>query len=226
MDEKRYILKAEGVTKTFAQPETVHVFRNLSLAVEPGESIAIMGRSGEGKSTLLNILGTLEDADSGSLMIAGNSITPSNKVSIRNNHMGFIFQSFHLLEHFTAIENILMPARIGRQSCRVGSDAYQRAYSLLEEVGLGDRAHFHTNVLSGGEKQRIAIARAFINDPDIILADEPTGNLDHSTSRQIQELLLSFARMLEKSLIVVTHDEELASRCSQRYHLSDGALHQ
>jgi lipoprotein-releasing system ATP-binding protein len=183
-----------------------------------------MGRSGEGKSTLLQILGTLETPCSGALEIDGQTVTSFNKSRIRNQKLAFVFQSFHLLEDYTAIDNVLMPARIGRKATTPDSAAYKRACDLLESVGLGDRIHFNTKLLSGGEKQRVAIARALCNDPDIILADEPSGNLDRQTARFIHDLLIGFANKHGKTLILVTHDQELASLCSHRYSLCDGKL--
>jgi len=225
MKKDPIILHAEGLSKAFISPKKVQVLSDISLSITSGDSVAIMGRSGEGKSTLLHILGTLEVPDSGALTIAGMQVSPTNTTLIRNKKLGFIFQSFHLLEHTSAIDNVLMPARIARRNCAKGGAAYQRARELLDEVGLANRAHFDTRLLSGGEKQRLAIARALINDPDILLADEPTGNLDHHTSQQIQELLLTFTQKFNKSLIVVTHDQELANRCCYRFLLSEGVLY-
>lgn len=189
-----------------------------------GETVAIMGRSGQGKSTLLQILGTLEKPCSGELTIAGQTISRFNCGKIRNQHIAFIFQSFHLLEDYTALENILMPARIARRSISVNSDAYKHALDLLERVGLPDRAHFNTKLLSGGEKQRVAIARALCNDPDIIFADEPSGNLDKQTAQDIHQTLLNFAHEKGKTLIVVTHDPDLAALCSKKFILEKGEL--
>jgi lipoprotein-releasing system ATP-binding protein len=221
---KPIILKAKGISKAFYLPSQVSILRELDLTVHQGESVAIMGRSGEGKSTLLHILGTLENPCEGRLEIANQEISTFNKSQIRSRHLAFIFQSFHLLEDYTAIENVLMPARIARHSVKKGSPFYVKGMELLEYVGLKERAHFHTKLLSGGEKQRVAIARALCNDPDLILADEPSGNLDHQTARHIHDLLLGFTRERQKSLIVVTHDRELAALCDHTYQLSEGAL--
>lgn len=218
------MLSAKGLRKAFYVPAEVQILKNVNLEVHKGETVAIMGRSGEGKSTLLQILGTLENPCSGSLEIDGHPIGSFNKSHIRNHKLGFIFQSFHLLEDYTAIENVLMPAKIARKDTSVTSEAYRHACALMEHVGLSDRLQFNTKLLSGGEKQRVAIARALCNDPDLILADEPSGNLDRQTSRQIHALLLDLASSRNKTLIVVTHDPELAALCSHRYSLLDGEL--
>lgn len=218
------ILKAKNLKKSFYYPQKVDILKDVSLTVHAGESVAITGRSGQGKSTLLQILGTLEDSCSGSLNIADKTINSWNKSTIRNRHLAFVFQSFHLLEDYTAIENVLMPAIIGKHPSHVGSEAYNRALSLLEKVGLSDRAGFDTKLLSGGEKQRVAIARALCNSPDIILADEPSGNLDRTNAAHIHKLLLDYVKEEGKSLIVVTHDPELANLCTTRYTLDNGVL--
>jgi lipoprotein-releasing system ATP-binding protein len=213
------ILKGTNLKKSFTYPSQVSVLDGVNLTVYPNESIAIMGRSGEGKSTLLHILGTLETPTSGTLEIAGKN-GYSHPQKIRNQHIGFIFQGFHLLEDETAFSNVLMPAKIGRKS----KSFQTRALDLLDRVGLKDRAHFNVQQLSGGEKQRVAIARALCNHPDLILADEPTGNLDSQTANEIHRLLFSFVRQEGKSLIVVTHDPNLAALCDRRLILSDGLL--
>lgn len=218
------ILEAKNIYKSYHYPREVTLLKGLNLVVERGETIAIMGRSGQGKSTLLQILGTLEKPSQGNLSIAGQAIGSFNCGKIRNQHIAFIFQSFHLLEDYTALENILMPARIARKSTSVKSQAYEHALRLLERVGLSQRAHFNTKLLSGGEKQRVAIARALCNDPDIIFADEPSGNLDKQTAQDIHQILMNFAHEKSKTLIVVTHDPDLAKLCSKTYVLDDGRL--
>lgn len=222
--EKSIILHAKKLNKAFHYPTKIQILKNLDLEVQTGQTIAIMGRSGEGKSTLLQILGTLESPCAGSLEIGGQLVSRFNKSDIRNQKLGFIFQSFHLLEDYTTLENVLIPARIARKNISPGQKAYARACHLLRHVGLEGRMHFNTKLLSGGEKQRVAIARALCNDPDIILADEPSGNLDRQTSRHIHELLLDLSEAHGKTLIIVTHDPDLAEMCSLRYHLIDGQL--
>ncbi len=206
------ILKARNLTKSYPK---IQVLSGVSLSVASGKSIAICGRSGEGKTTLLHILGTLEEPDSGELEIGGQRLTRSNAPFIRNQQIGFIFQSYNLLEDFTALENVLMPARIARRSAN-----RQKGLELLELVELEERADLPAKLLSGGERQRVAIARALCNDPNLILADEPTGNLDRANAKKIGELLIS----LQKSLILVTHDPEIAVLCDQQFLLKEGQL--
>ncbi len=213
------ILKAEKISKTFFTPTPLPVLSQVNLEAFRGEAIAIMGKSGEGKSTLLHILGTLEKPCEGKIEVCGKSSNTTPLAQLRNQHIGFIFQAFNLLEDYTAIENVLMPARIGRIT-----PSPEHALHLLDQVGLAPRAHFLAKQLSGGEKQRIAIARALCNDPDLILADEPTGNLDYATSQAVHELLLYTVRKLDKTLIVVTHDRELAALCDRTLILKKGAL--
>ncbi|MBB65129.1 MAG: ABC transporter ATP-binding protein [Waddliaceae bacterium] len=223
-EEIPFILTAKGLSKSFRRPVQVDLFESINLGLRQGQTIAIIGASGEGKSTLLHILGTLEPASSGELKIAGELVTSRNRSSIRNQYIGFIFQVFHLMEDYSVLDNVLMPARIARKPIQQGSPCHIRATTLLDEIGLSERKKFSTKVLSGGEKQRVAIARALMNDPKIILADEPTGNLDHHNSEQIQTLLLDTVKTHNKGLIVVTHDHSLAERCDQTYRLESGRL--
>jgi len=215
------VLQAKNIHKIYKNFEHLHLLKGINLDLKKNQSIAIMGASGVGKTTLLHILGTLETHDRGSLTILNNTKLTDE---IRNKHIGFIFQSFNLLEDLTLIENILMPAYISRQSIQKNSKAYKRAQLLLQEVNLKNRSNYLTKNLSGGEKQRAAIARAFSNDPDIILADEPSGNLDHENSKIIHNLLINFVKNYKKSLIVATHDIELASLCEKIYTLKAGNL--
>lgn len=218
------ILKAQNIKKKFLEPTCIELLKGIDLTVERGQTVAIMGRSGEGKSTLLHILGTLDTPSEGILEIAGNKVTSQNVARMRNQHIGFVFQSFHLLEDYTVLQNVLMPAKIARKAVHKGSAAYNNAVDLLNQVGLEARMHHFGKQLSGGEKQRVAIARALCNDPDILFADEPSGNLDHKTAEGIHSLLLNFARERKKSLVLVTHDQELAALCDVRYCLKDGLL--
>ncbi|HRD55877.1 MAG TPA: ABC transporter ATP-binding protein [Parachlamydiaceae bacterium] len=217
-------LKAKGISKSFYTPAKVSIVNGLDLQVAKGETVAITGKSGQGKSTLLHILGTLDSPCSGSLQIMGQNVSFFNKSFIRNRHLGFIFQSFHLLDDYTALENVLMPAKIARKETGSKSESFKLASSLLEQVGLGSRAHFNSKLLSGGEKQRVAIARALCNNPDIIFADEPSGNLDKETASCIHDLLISFTKKQNKSLIMVTHDPSLAKLADTSYTLCDGKL--
>ncbi len=213
------ILSAKHLSKTFASPQPLTVFSNVSLDANLGDTIAICGRSGEGKTTLLHILGTLELPNSGELFIANELATPQTSAELRRRHIGFVFQSYNLLEDFTALDNVLMPAKIARLPLNP-----QKGLQLLDEVGLADRASFPVKLLSGGERQRVAIARALCNNPSLLLADEPTGNLDRAHAKQIGDILLSCARNHNKTLVLVTHDEELSSLCSKRYLLQNGEL--
>lgn len=224
MENQSPILQARSICKAFFRPALVEVLKDVSLDVFPNESVAIMGASGEGKSTLLHILGTLEAPNAGDLIIAGKSVLHHPPPLIRNQHIGFIFQSFNLLEDYTTLQNVLMPALIAKEDIRKGSIAYERGCALLEKVGLGARMHFAARLLSGGEKQRVAIARSLCNDPEIILADEPSGNLDYKTSQHIHDLLMQFAQETNKCLVIVTHDQELARLCDRKLVLCGGKL--
>ncbi len=218
------VLIAKHLRKTFFTPAPCEVLKGVSLSVSQGEFIAIKGRSGEGKSTLLHILGTLEKPTEGEVIIDGIDTKTAHLDRLRNSKIGFIFQSFHLLEDSTPLENILIAASIGRQSIRKGSLAYIRAIHLLEKMDLGARIFFPVKLLSGGEKQRVAIARALINDPLVILADEPSGNLDAANSLVIQNLLIDSVRTENKALVIVTHDEELSCRADRSFILKEGVL--
>lgn len=210
------ILEAKKIDKKFPG---AHVLRNVSFEIRESETVAIMGKSGEGKSTLLHILGTLDTPTSGSLRICGKEPTAAHFAKIRNEQIGFIFQFYHLLEDFTVLENVLMPLMINRSSDN------ERAQMLIEAVGLKGKEKSQTKHLSGGEKQRVAIARALVTKPKLILADEPTGNLDETNSRIIQKLLLSLAKESNTAVVIVTHDEEFAELCDRRLFLKEGQLY-
>ncbi len=210
------ILRAQNLMKSYPK---VKVLSGISLSLSAGESLAICGRSGEGKTTLLHILGTLEEADGGEIEIAGQKLTRSNAPFLRNRKIGFVFQAYNLLEDFTTLENVLMPARIARQPID-----REWGMELLGRVGLTERAHFPAKHLSGGEKQRAAIARALCNHPDLILADEPSGNLDRANAKKMGEMLIALVKEQKKGLILVTHDPELAALCDRKATLSGGLL--
>jgi lipoprotein-releasing system ATP-binding protein len=211
------ILSAVNLKKTFKSPKPVEILSGISLDIYQGESIAITGRSGEGKTTLLHILGTLEPFDSGKLIIANQESPPGP--AFRNRRIGFIFQAFNLLDDFTALENVLMPARIARHSFD-----RKKGLELLSLVDMQERADFPAKLLSGGERQRVAIARALCNDPDLLFADEPSGNLDQSSADAVSSLLFELVRSRKKTLILVTHDMDLALRCDRKLSLSRGKL--
>ena len=206
------ILQAKNITKSYSK---LKVLAGINLQVQEGESIAICGRSGEGKTTLLHILGTLEESDEGSVEIASEKITRSNACKIRNEKIGFIFQSYNLLEDFTVLENVLMPARIARFPIDKNWGLH-----LLSQVDLLEKADVLAKHLSGGERQRVAIARALCNQPSVVFADEPSGNLDRDNAQKIGQVLFS----LKKTLILVTHDPALAALCDRTYTLQDGSL--
>ncbi|MCL1836066.1 MAG: ABC transporter ATP-binding protein [Treponema sp.] len=216
---------AEGIVKSFVSGnESLHILRGIGFEIQTGFSAAVSGSSGSGKSTLLNILGGLDRSDGGRAVVGGEEITalPEKALSeYRSRKIGFIFQFHYLLKDFTALENVMLPAYIaGMKKKR----ALERARALLADVRLGDRAGHFPSQLSGGERQRVAVARSMVNDPDLILADEPTGNLDPDNSALVTELLYAGAEKWGKTLLVVTHDEKLAARASRRYVLENGLL--
>ena len=215
------MIELRGVSKTVqsgGQPLTI--LHPLDYTIASGEFVAIVGPSGSGKSTLLGLLAGLDAPTSGRILIDGTDITTLTEdrlARLRGEKIGFVFQFFHLVPSLTAFENILVPMEIaGRR------DAVARARQLLDEVGLSDRGHHYPSQLSGGEQQRVAIARALANDPPIVLADEPTGNLDSSTGRHIMELLLDVRRHRSTTLVLVTHDASLAALADTRLTLRDG----
>lgn len=202
----------------------VKVFDNLSLEISRGEIVAICGPSGAGKSTLLHLLGGLDRPDSGKVIVDGFDISEVSDVDlakIRNNKVGFVFQFHHLLPEFSALENTMMPLLIARESKASSS---KRAADILKRVGLGGRLRHRPNELSGGEAARVAIARALVARPNILLADEPTGNLDSRTGEEIHTLLRQMHQEYELTLVIVTHNERLASNCSRVLELEDGRL--
>jgi len=219
-----FALEAIQLKKTFFSPGPTEVLKGVDLSVPEGTSVAIMGKSGEGKSTLIHILGTLENPSSGTLKILGKNADAYDGNLLRNQKLGFVFQSYHLLEDYTVLENVLLPAKIGRSDVSKKSEKYQKALLLIEEVGLSDRKDMPVKKLSGGEKQRACIARAFLNDPEILFADEPSGNLDRASSIQVHEMLLYFTKAQKKTLILVTHDLLLANLCDWVFLLRDGKL--
>ncbi len=219
------LIRLEKISKSFtARDKTVEILRDVDLAIEPGESIAILGASGAGKSTLLNIMGALDRPTSGTVYYGDKSLTGLGEkalASYRNRFVGFVFQFHHLLPEFTALENIMLPALIGGVSFE---EADKRASRLLDEVGLGNRATHKPGELSGGEQQRVAIVRALVQGPEVILADEPTGNLDSKTADEVFELLLELNRVRKTALVVVTHNMNLASIMGTRFTMLDGAI--
>ena len=212
--EKKYISDSEELT----------VLKNLNLTVEEGSKIVIVGESGSGKSTLLNIIGGIDSATSGSVMAGGWDVTNLNEIKMaeyRSKFIGLIFQFHYLLKDFTALENVYMPALISGISKK---EAIERAEKLLDDVGVTERKNHLPSQLSGGERQRVATARALINNPELILADEPTGNLDPANAEKIGDLLFSLSDKYKKTLILVTHDMKLAEKGDQKFRIVEGRL--
>lgn len=202
----------------------ITVLRGINLSIKKGEFVAIRGASGAGKSTLLHLIGKLDIPDSGEIIFYndnGNAQEINNLPEWRNRNVGFIFQAYYLLPELTAIENVMLPARLARVPSKVAAD---RARKLLEKVGLGERLHHRPRELSGGEQQRVAIARAIINNPKLVLADEPTGNLDSKTGDEIINLLSSLKNEFGVTLIIATHDSRIAERAQRQVEIVDGKI--
>lgn len=219
-------LEATDIIKVFGDGDTATtVLRGVSARVESGEFVALVGPSGSGKSTFLSIAGTLLGPTSGALRIVGTNalgLRERGLSAMRNRHLGFVFQFHHLLEDFTALENVLMPVYGAR--VRVGADWHTRARALLGRVGLADRMSFRASKLSGGQKQRVAVARALIMKPELVLADEPTGNLDRANSDEVMRLLRELSKEDGTAFLISTHDESIAQRCDRTLSMQDGIL--
>jgi lipoprotein-releasing system ATP-binding protein len=220
------IFELKGVSKTFSGPvEEITVLRGIDLTIEQGDSIAILGASGSGKTTLLHLLGTLDIATQGTILFQGRDLggmSPRDHAALRNSEIGFVFQFHHLLPEFTALENVAMPARIGGMGRK---EALELAAGALELVGLGDRSSHKVTTLSGGERQRTAIARAILLKPTVLLADEPTGNLDEHTGERIGEAFVRLNREHGMTLVMVTHNRALARRMGRNLELRSGELY-
>ena len=215
------MIEIKGVTKSFG---SLQVLKGIDLRIEKGEIVSIVGPSGAGKTTLLQILGTLDKPDSGSVVVDGTetSTLSTNKLSeFRNTHLGFVFQFHQLLPEFTAIENIMIPAYIAGMKPK---EARSRAEELLSFMGLSDRATHKPNELSGGEKQRVAVARALMNNPAVILADEPSGSLDSKNKEELHKLFFELRDKFGQTFVIVTHDETLATLTDRTIHLKDGRI--
>lgn len=213
------IIQAKGIEKSFG---ALKVLKGIDLDVRESEVLSIMGASGAGKSTLLQILGTLSTPDSGSLVIDGTDVLKLGSKALsefRNKRIGFVFQAHHLLPEFSALENVMIPAMIGRKSEK---ESRAMAAELLKTMGLGERMEHKPSELSGGEAQRVAIARALVNRPAVLFADEPSGNLDSVTKNEIHQLFFRLRDTLGQTIIIVTHDPELAEMCDRTLHIRDG----
>ncbi|MBK9040020.1 MAG: ABC transporter ATP-binding protein [Bdellovibrionales bacterium] len=217
------MLSARGIQKFYPMGSgRLDILKGLDLNVNKGDAVCIVGASGAGKSTLLHIMGTLDKPSMGTVLYRGKDLfrqSDEDLAKFRNSKLGFVFQFHHLMGEFTAIENVMMPARIGGRSKRM---ARERAEELMATLGMMDRKDHFPSELSGGEQQRVAIARALLNEPEILLADEPTGNLDTKNSHRIQELFFELKQRMELTLVVVTHDQEFASQFPRVHRMKDG----
>ncbi len=215
------MISAKNITKSYG---TLNVLRGVDVEIQKGEIVAIVGKSGAGKSTLLHIIGTLDRADKGQVIINGEDVSRMNNkrlAEFRNQNIGFIFQFHHLLPEFSAIENVMIPALIG--GGKEGA-AKKRAAELLDYLGLADRLTHKPTELSGGEQQRVAVARALMNAPSVVFADEPTGNLDSASSKDLHELLFQLRKDFQQTFVIVTHNEELAAMSDRTLTMQDGLI--
>ncbi len=219
----KVLLDIKDVKKSYKinKVENLEVLKGVNLQIDREEIVAIVGKSGAGKSTLLHLIGTLDTPDSGKIFFNGTDVYSMKEKELskfRNSKIGFIFQFHHLLPEFTAIENVMIPAMVS------GKEDKAKAIELLKEVGLEDRKNHRPNEISGGEAQRIAIARALINSPDLILADEPTGNLDTQNADTVMNLIFNLRDKFKQTFIIVTHNEEFAMKCDRVIHMNDGMI--
>jgi lipoprotein-releasing system ATP-binding protein len=215
------LIQTDSITKFYDQ---LQVLKGVSITINAGEIVAIVGPSGAGKSTLLHILGTLDLPDSGKVLFDGEEVSKKSKnelAKFRNKHIGFVFQFHHLLPEFTALENVCLPAMVGGMS---KSEMEKKAKELLQLLGLADRIHHKPNELSGGEQQRVAVARALINSPKVIFADEPSGNLDAENAKALHNLFFQLREKIGQSFVIVTHNEELANMADRKLVMKDGTI--
>lgn len=220
-----YMIECIGLKKDYRMgQEVVHALRGIDLKVKRGEFVALLGKSGSGKSTLLNMMAGLEKPTDGQVILKGNHLETLNEskvTNIRKKHVGFIFQSYNLLQHHTALENVMLPLVFNDIPIRRRTE---QAKAMLDAVGLGDRFHHRPNQMSGGQQQRVSIARAFVNNPEIIFADEPTGNLDTKTTEEIMSLMDDMAVKYHQTVVMVTHDPETSEIAHKVVHMKDGLI--
>lgn len=217
----KQVIRALGITKSYGE---LTVLRGVDLEVNSGEVVAIVGASGAGKSTLLHILGTLDRPDAGEVWVSGEAVShmPKSRLdAFRNRRIGFVFQAHHLLSEFSALENVMIPGLI---AARPEAEIRERAAALLVELGLGKRFDHKPGQLSGGEQQRVAVARALLNRPDVILADEPSGNLDSDNSRELHQLFFKLRDQLGQTFVIVTHNTDLANMADRKLRMADGRM--
>lgn len=225
MDNKSSVIAARDLQKTYGKKTAAFTaLKGVDLAIEPGESVAVIGKSGSGKSTLMHLLALLDEPSHGSVMVEGTDahrLSRKKLDSLRNKSFGFVFQQFFLNANDTVLSNVILPLKIARIGRRTRN---KRGMQVLEAVELADKAKSKAKDLSGGQKQRVCIARALVNEPSVIFADEPTGNLDSATGAKIEDLLFKLNKEQGITLIVVTHDDDLAKRCDRQIHLKDGKI--
>ncbi|MFQ3226973.1 MAG: putative ABC transport system ATP-binding protein [Arenicella sp.] len=223
--KQNVVASLSGINKSYQLGEvTVHALRNINLTINQGQFTAIYGPSGSGKSTLLNLIGLVDEPDSGELSIMNSQVTGLNDnklAEFRNSHIGYVFQNFNLLPMFNALENVMLPLQIGKSK---SLDIKQRALSMLEKVGLADKANVRPDNLSGGQQQRVAIARALVGEPDIIVADEPTANLDSKSSQNVIQLMRDLNNEFNTTILISTHDQRVLSQVSSKIELVDGQI--
>lgn len=238
------LIEAKNISKKYSPGKIlVQVLSNASISVEPGETVAIVGRSGAGKSTLLHIIGGLDAPDSGTVTFRNESLYPGNtarrwtpgqvrlriaagrfRTAIRARHIGFVFQAYHLLPELSVLENTILPAMTSAGAAEPGTSIRRRGMDLLAAVGLANRAEHMPLELSGGEQQRLALARSLMNNPELVLADEPTGNLDDETGQQVLDFLFGLSRNQKRTVVLVTHNEKVAGQCSRVLVLANGRI--
>jgi len=225
MTTSKPVVELQGVSKEYKSgPQSVLVLKDVNLAIKVGERLAVVGPSGSGKSTLLNLIGTLDAPTSGRVLFKGRDVarfSAKDVARVRNRDIGFVFQQHHLLPQYTVLENVLLPTLIAEAAPRV----VKRAEELLDRVGLADRVDYRPNEISGGERQRVAVVRALINRPSLLLGDEPTGSLNQEGADELAQLLLDLNREFEMALVVVTHSMSIAERIGRIFELRDRSLH-